>query len=80
MHLIRLKCWLGVSHPKIAENNVALTTKPTDVQQCSAEQGLNVYSRYVIERTRGAVGYGGKPKFPHECAARVGNRGWSPMT
>ena len=34
---------------------------------------------YVIERTRGAVGYGGKPKFPHECAARVGNRGWSPI-
>ena len=35
---------------------------------------------YVIERTRGAVGYGGKPKFPHECAARVGNRGWSSIT
>ena len=33
----------------------------------------------VVERTRGAVGYGGKPKFPHECAARVGNRGWSPI-
>ena len=34
---------------------------------------------YVIERTRVAVVYWGKPKFPHECAARVGNRGWSPI-
>ena len=36
---------------------------------------------YVIERTRGAVGYGGKPKVSARlCAARVGNRGWSPIT
>ena len=27
---------------------------------------------YVIERTRGAVGYGGKPKFPHECGTEGG--------
>ena len=33
MHLIRLKCRLGASQPKIAENNVALTTKPTGVLQ-----------------------------------------------
>ena len=36
MHLIRLKCRLGASHPKIAENNVVLTTKPTGVPQRSA--------------------------------------------
>ena len=36
MHLIRLKCRLGASYPKIAENNVALTTKPTGVPQRSA--------------------------------------------
>ena len=35
-HLIRLKCRLGASHPKIAENNVALTTTAIDVPQCSA--------------------------------------------
>ena len=36
MRLIRLKCRLGASHPKIAENNVALTTIAIDVPQCSA--------------------------------------------
>ena len=36
MHLITLKCKLGASHPKIAENNVALTTKPTGVPQRNA--------------------------------------------
>ena len=36
MRLIRLKCRLGASHPKIAENNVALTTIAIDVPQWSA--------------------------------------------
>ena len=36
VRLIRLKCRLGASHPKIAENNVALTTIAIDVPQCSA--------------------------------------------
>ena len=31
---VRLKCRLGASHPKIAENNVALTTIAIDVPQC----------------------------------------------
>ena len=34
----------------------------------------------VIERTRGTVGYSGKPKPPHECPAQMGNRGWSTIT
>ena len=35
---------------------------------------------FLIERTLETVGYSGKPKVPHECAARVGNRGWSTIT
>ena len=41
----------------------------------AATEGL-----YVIERTRGTVGYSGKPKVPHECAARLGNQGWTTIT
>ena len=38
VRLIRLKCRLGASHTKIAENNVALTTIAIDVPQCSASK------------------------------------------
>ena len=30
------------------------------------------FCQQVIERTRGAVGYGGKPKFPHEWGTEGG--------
>ena len=53
MHLIRLKCRSGASHPKIAANNVALgtlTSKPTDVPHCSTgELGYDgpLYDRFL---------------------------------
>ena len=38
------------------------------------------FSRPLIGGRQATVVQGGKPKFPHECAARVGNRGWTLIT
>ena len=42
------------------------------------EQRLETCGLCNRKNTRGS-GLWGKPKFPHECAARVGNRGWTPI-
>ena len=85
----------GIPYTTASEESMWLVPQLTAFHQSQAEKSIPLGDTfglgslenkglksvgYVIERTRGAVGYGGKPKFPHECAARVGNRGWSPIT
>ena len=79
----------GIPYTTASEESMWLVPQLTAFHQSQAEKSIPVGNTlenkglksvgYVIERTRGAVGYRGKPKFPHECAARLGNRGWSPI-